>query len=727
MSVNLEVKGTLARLLAQEDLIVEHKSVDTASFNVQSRVLTLPRWDKATSTVVDLLVAHEVGHALFTPNEDWRDKVSCPQGFVNVTEDVRIENLMKRRFAGLPKTFYRGYGELNSEDFFSLGDEDPNDMNIADRVNLHFKLGAFMMINFSSEEMVVVNQIAAAVTFDEALVAAEALYALHTKQQEEEQQEPVESAGGGEGEPSPSEDSGDEADDQGTATEESEEQPGEPNGGEGRGENEESEDGESSEKDHSPQTGGESSNLQDDSVKTMEALEDKLGDLTALGSWDEPDYIDYPVLGDNVVVPPTEIYEYLHRSWNTQKEAIAESRNNELADLWYERSIGCYYKKFDQFKREAQSEVNYLVKEFECKKSATAYSRATTARTGVLDCSKLHTYKYNEDLFKKVTNLPEGKNHGLIFTLDWSGSMCNIIEDTVKQLLSLVMFCDKVNIPFKVYAFTNEWAVSTVEEYGYTRRPLEAYTQGNVFHIPSHFSMLNLLSSGVSRRVLYKQMSDVYALACLFNYHMGANVPPRLMLSGTPLNEALVSLRTLLPKFKAESNVEKAHVIVLTDGEAGSSIYTKMGVNCEGEYIRPKRLQTGYSTTQVYLRNRISGTTRKFEQPTKTIIEDLRDQFPESSFTGFRITERGASFWVRQACNYDEKVMATWKKEKCVTLTSQGYNKYYVMAANKLQEDAEFTVADDASKAKIKSAFAKSLKNKKSNKKILSDFIGEIA
>ena len=124
MSVNLEVKGTLAKLLATEDLIVEHKSVSTASFNVQSRVLTLPRWERASSNVMDLLISHEVGHALFTPNEDWRKKTKCPMGFINVTEDVRIENLMKQKFGGLPKTFYKGYHELHDQDFFSTEGED---------------------------------------------------------------------------------------------------------------------------------------------------------------------------------------------------------------------------------------------------------------------------------------------------------------------------------------------------------------------------------------------------------------------------------------------------------------------------------------------------------------------------------------------------------------------------------------------------------------------------
>ena len=60
--VNLEVKGTLAKLLATEDLIIEHRNVSTASFDVERRVLTLPRWEKASSVVFDLLIAHEVGH-----------------------------------------------------------------------------------------------------------------------------------------------------------------------------------------------------------------------------------------------------------------------------------------------------------------------------------------------------------------------------------------------------------------------------------------------------------------------------------------------------------------------------------------------------------------------------------------------------------------------------------------------------------------------------------------
>ena len=94
MNVNTEVKGTLAKLLATENLTVEHRKVSTASFDVNNRVLILPIWKNASSIVYDLLVGHEVGHALYTPNENYTDHVQCPMDYVNVVEDVRIEKLM---------------------------------------------------------------------------------------------------------------------------------------------------------------------------------------------------------------------------------------------------------------------------------------------------------------------------------------------------------------------------------------------------------------------------------------------------------------------------------------------------------------------------------------------------------------------------------------------------------------------------------------------------------
>ena len=189
-----EVKGQLAKLLATEDLIVEHKKVETAQFNVQTRVLTLPIWDKASDNVYDMLVGHEVGHALYTPDEEWWKEYNINPNFVNIVEDARVEKLMKRKYGGIAKTFYRGYNELHNDDFFEVDGKDIDNLNLADRVNLYFKIGAFTNILFSTPEKEIIDLISNAETFTETLSAAQALYnfckqELERKQQEQQQNE----------------------------------------------------------------------------------------------------------------------------------------------------------------------------------------------------------------------------------------------------------------------------------------------------------------------------------------------------------------------------------------------------------------------------------------------------------------------------------------------------------------------------------------------------------
>ena len=722
MSVNLEVKGNLARLLATEDLLVEHKNVSTASFNVHSRVLTLPRWEKASNNVFNLLISHEVAHALFTPDEDWRLKTKVPQGFINVTEDVRIEVLMKKKYGGLPKTFFRGYQELYDQDFFGIADEDVSAMNIADRVNLHFKIGNFVKVPFTDTEMVVVKQCAAAVTFDDAIAAAEALYDLHEQQKEEQQQSQEQVSTSPEGTEQP----------EGSEGGDSEEPETEPTEGEGEsleGGAPQEEDGEGEETERQEteedQGGGDTAGNLSDDVSTMDNFNENLEDLATKSTYNEPLYLTYPDISlDKTVASNKEIHEYIQASFTKQRGYMTEQYESSPAsvDNVLESMFGQHQKAYATFRKEVQSEVNYMVKEFECKKSAASYARASTAKTGVLDCTKLHTYQYNEDLFKKVTTLPEGKNHGLVFVLDWSGSMCYVLEDTIKQLLSIVMFCDKVNIPFDVYAFTNEWNREEVSYSANSDNP-------NELHVGNEFTMMNLLTSKVKRKELNRQMETIYMIARSYNRHCMDIVPARVGLSGTPLNEALISLRKILPEFKECNGVEKAHVMVLTDGDAGWVRYTHEISTYNGE----TRISLGRLAHQnAYLRNRITGNVSKVDREkigglTTCLLDDLRSEFPNSTFTGFRILEKRGGWFVRQAVQYDETQLSKWKKEKSIVLTNAGYNKYFIVASDSMQESADFEVYDGATKAKIKSAFAKSLKSKKNNKKILGDFISLIA
>ena len=437
MAVNYEIKGQLARLLATEDLIVEHKKVSTACFNVHTRVLTLPLWERASNAVYDMLVAHEVGHALYTPDEDWTKVAKIPPSYVNIVEDVRIEKLMKRRYGGLSKTMFNGYKELQAEDFFGIGEEDHNAYSLPDRINLHFKVGNFIDVNFTEREKNLLNLIETCETFADVLVAAEEMYKLFQMEKEEDVEASISLT-----------EKGEEAGDQQQQIELVESEDGE--NAENKTEIKDSESAGEVKETQASDVGGEHNAPE---IKTDQRLREAIEELTNNSTWaDENVYTELPTLDlKTIIASNQDVHNVLQKYWKKQEEQFIENGYTKFQD-----AFKFVDRDYVEFKKSAQKEVNYLVKEFECRKAADSYARASTARTGVLDCTKLHTYKFNEDLFKKVTTLADGKSHGLIFILDWSGSMDKVLEDTIKQLYNLIWFCKKVSIPFEVYAFTNE-------------------------------------------------------------------------------------------------------------------------------------------------------------------------------------------------------------------------------------------------------------------------------
>ena len=66
---NRQKKTSLAKLLATEDISVHVKKVSTASFDIKNRELSLPDWKDMSSDTLDMLIGHEVGHALYSPIE----------------------------------------------------------------------------------------------------------------------------------------------------------------------------------------------------------------------------------------------------------------------------------------------------------------------------------------------------------------------------------------------------------------------------------------------------------------------------------------------------------------------------------------------------------------------------------------------------------------------------------------------------------------------------------
>ena len=122
MSKFLQTRGMLAKLLATENLVVEHdNTAKTASFDTENRVLKLPVLNTENENVYNMFCAHEVGHALQTP-QYWKNDVpdDVPFDFVNVVEDVRIEKFIQNKFPGLRVDFSKGYDFLNVSNFFDI-------------------------------------------------------------------------------------------------------------------------------------------------------------------------------------------------------------------------------------------------------------------------------------------------------------------------------------------------------------------------------------------------------------------------------------------------------------------------------------------------------------------------------------------------------------------------------------------------------------------------------
>ena len=119
MSFTVEQKSLLTKLMASENLTVEHQKISTARFDVKNRILYLPIWQNMEGFMYDHLGGHEVGHALYTPEDGWHDvavdksKGKNYKSFLNVIEDARIEKKVSRKFPGLKTSFRKEIGRAH--------------------------------------------------------------------------------------------------------------------------------------------------------------------------------------------------------------------------------------------------------------------------------------------------------------------------------------------------------------------------------------------------------------------------------------------------------------------------------------------------------------------------------------------------------------------------------------------------------------------------------------
>ena len=174
-----------------------------------------------------------------------------------------------------------------------------------------------------------------------------------------------------------------------------------------------------------------------------------------------------------------------------------------------------------------------------------------------LDMRRVWSYKLNDDLFKRVTTVPQGKNHGMIFLLDWSGSMDRVIEDTLKQVINLAMFCNRIQIPYRVLAFTSQYKdqdryyVITAEQREEQQKWFENKNRKNenkkiLNNATSSCNLLELFSSKMTTSEFHSMARRV--IDRRFQWNEGYST------GGTPLNESLAWLYLNLDK------IGRAHV-----------------------------------------------------------------------------------------------------------------------------------------------------------------------
>lgn len=725
---NLETtKSTLARLLATENLNIEIRKAETAAFNPHTRTLILPLWKDISPELYDLLVGHEVGHALDTPAEGWHDAIveNMKPGFksfLNVVEDARIERKIKTRYPGLRKSFVIGYRELCEKNFFGLDGKNVNDSLLIDRINVHFKLGVSANVQFKPEEQYFLDKIEATETFEDVYQVAKELYEYCKEEMQDLQQQPQPEAGSpdetgedfgnssGDGESSgTSEQSGEKQEMQGDATDSSDS-----DGEEG---GEESSDTDSSYGKDSSKS-GDADNFDPVSEtdtafqEAMKSLSQTTGELIT-GHLHHPNNFDY----DNIVV-----------HW---KNCVGK-----LVDTEYQFSPSL----LKEFEAKNKNALMYLVKEFEMRKRASELRRVSVAQTGQLDTNKLHTYKFNDDIFRRVASVSQGKNHGLYIAIDWSGSMSDNLKGTIEQLITLTQFCKKINVPFEVMAFATEYRIKN--EFGgrVSGVPLKQDVDIKKHLQVNPFNLLNLLSSTMPDKVYRQMCNDLLNAGAMRGRYLKGN----FRLGGTPLNETIMVLPKLVNDFKMKNRLQIVNVAILTDGEDSEHI----PVN--GTFGFSSGIQSSTNNRTCIIIDNETKKSYKTESRrgavTITLLKILKDK-TGCNLLGFYVTQpwRSAYADTMQKFTNDIKYsrykspetaresFAKWKETKVDVITDWGFDEYYIIpGGNELNvddDDLDDIIGQgvNVTARKLRGAFLKMNQNRLTNRVLLRKFIEKVS
>ena len=778
-------KSLLAKLLASENLTVEHGNYPTASMDVKNRVLRLPIWKEMSGSLYDLMVLHEVGHALYTPEDGWHESASKKgngyKSFLNVVEDARIERKIKDKYPGGRRSFTEGYLDLIKKDFFGLRGVELEELNLIDRINLHFKGGTIHDIEFSDEELEFVEKVSKTLTWADVVRVTDELYEyakdhdsetdmsdhadgfewVEDDEDEDEDEENSDDENEMNSEQSWSETLDELKEIMEAGDEEKEEDSGSSSAtGEGEGESEE--EGKSAGNPGEDETeedskiitqmegpgAGVGSPSDDEYIPhstTDENFRSRESELVTTDEKASMFYVNLPVANlDNIIIDHKEIHKEISDHYKISGEDYvrgdnSHDRNTEIEDAG---------KEFVDFRSKNKKTVEYLAKEFEMKKAADAHSRTATANSGIIDTGILHTYKYNEHIFRKINVTADGKNHGLVMVVDWSGSMGRNIRGTIEQMMVLVMFAKRVNIPFEVFLFSDSYNSELMKG---GRHSSESWThkddgkEGDLIIDKHH--LLNVFSSRMRANELHAAYINMTAIANAYDRTYGhyygssyRSLPSKLSLGGTPLNASLLAINTFIPEFKAKNGVQIVNLIYLTDGDSsgGNSVWKRRSEDDKTSerfggdlknnktFIRDSVTKKEYEISESYYIRFSRGST------TNALVEVLRDKH-SCNVVNFYIIDRFKHYDASEFSTADippQMILSKFRKEGHIIAENYGgWSELYLIKGGRDLgvNESILEVKEDAKRGEIKRAFSKFNKGKLKNRLVLSKFVDMVA
>ncbi len=763
MSIIADQKSQLAKLMATENIIIEHKKIQTAGFDPKNRVLYLPIWQDMNGVMYDLLCGHEVGHALYTPSDGWHNAVADEskgrgyKSFLNVVEDARIEKKIKRRYPGLNVSFKNAYAELLSKDFFGIRNRDINEMSFIDRLNIFSKSQyTITNINFSAQEEVYIRRVQELETWEDVVKLTDEIYE-YVKNQEFETQKEYHVINEFNDDDF-NDDNQNEFDHEYKDSDSSNEVDDET-----KLENEQPVKNVDDVKDEEPDDRVDGINrfkesresFEDQFVNTTCETDDNYRQNEKL-LLDEKckDYLyvtlPKPILS-NIITPAKRVHELLSKSFNNQ---IVYNKQFSVSDVT---------KWVNEFKTKNEKFVGLLAKEFEMRKAAKIFSKSKISNTGDIDINKLATYKIDDNIFRKVMTIPKGKNHGLILLLDKSGSMTNNMSGSIEQILVLTMFCRKVNIPFVVYGFGDAADVYAIEHsINFNSRELrdrECFDVKENDIIMSSVRLREYINSKMSNAEYTKSIRNMILVKKSFEKHSGVSRPETENLSNTPLTQAIVALAPVMKQFKKINNLDITSLVIVHDGDADNiSSYCKSEIALDkyGVFIRKKSQEYIFqSDLNTYLRDKENKIDIKLSMRS-SLNESVMQWFKKttgSKIFGFFLINGGSSLmrsaiynhyytdqgklfsmnrYDRDTLDFYEQIKVLQKQIKtekfldCNDPIMDGF--YLVSGGQELNvEDEEFEIDGKVTASKLKAAFMKFNKKKVVNRVLVSKFISGIA